>query len=336
MKLRNCPVCGKRIPADSLHCPECGTDIKAELGDSGRKKKKHRYSPIIFITAVLVLAAVFFLVLSRKEKPAAYDSLTGVYLGEDLGYLVLRGDGYADYYCANIAYTEPECPCRLADGILSIDFAKTHCTVTAELSNPEEFVLTSDSINWSPERFTRIDVSPDTYRDRSITSPDPRISVQKNGDMVFGMNEMVFSVPKHYVDFEDEFDMMEDAMAFVSANPQEDYVASLLFYQSPVEDFSGLDPEVSENFARAFTDSFLGNTRLSEYEKTEVQGNPAHRFMMNGWLNKGFGAGTGYEAAGEIFLVESGEETPGLFIMFLQTDNRDYDLKEEFEGIVKR
>ena len=147
---------------------------------------------------------------------------------------------------------------------------------------------------------------------------------------------MVFSVPKHYVDFEDEFDMMEDAMAFVSANPQEDYVASLLFYQSPVKDLSGLDPEESENFAQAFTDSFPGNTRLSEYEKTEVQGNPAHRFMMNGWLNKGFGAGTGYEAAGEIFLVESDEETPGLFILFLQTDNRDYDLKEEFEGIVKR
>ena len=100
------------------------------------------------------------------------------------------------------------------------------------------------------------------------------------------MNKMDFSVPKHYVDYEDEFDMMEDAMAFVSANQQEDYVASLLFYQSPVKDFSRLDPEASETFTRAFTESFLGNIRLSEYEKTKVQGRSAHRFMIHGWLDK--------------------------------------------------
>ena len=334
MKLRNCPVCGKRIPADSLHCPECGTDINAELGILGRKKKNYRHSPVIITAGFLVLLAVIFLVLPRKEKTVVSDSLTGVYVGEDLGYLVLRGDGYADYYCADISFTEPECPCRQENGVLSIDFVKTHCTVTAELSNPEEFILTSDSINWNPEQFTKIDISPDTYRDRLITSPDPKVTVQKNGELTFRLSNMDFTVPKHYVDYEDEFDRMEDALAFVSTNPQEDYIASLLFYQSPVENFSGLSPEESEVFARAFAEGFLSSTGLSEYKKTEVQGKPAHRFLIDGWLNNGFGSETGYDVKGEIVLVESDKEAPGLFILFLQTDNRNCDLKEEFENII--
>lgn len=57
MHLMNCPVCGKRIPFNSPHCPECGFDL-TEYAQEPSNKKPRKIKRIISIVALSMIVLV--------------------------------------------------------------------------------------------------------------------------------------------------------------------------------------------------------------------------------------------------------------------------------------
>ena len=251
MHLMYCPVCGKRIPFNAPQCPECGFDL-SEYTDGEVEKKPRHIKRIISIIALIMIGLILvdvginvWLNTGKTIELPLASSLSdavGVYTGDDGDTLVITDTGLAYYFCSSIEFTELECPCNYKDGILSVEFSKMHCLAYANIDNNDfsEILLRSDSKNWNPELFSRVNVSPSDYLKRNVESNDTLVSVEHDGSMTFTLDGLTFSIPKQFRDVEGDFDDDINTVSFVEVDVDSDYTSSLLFYRGdypPVDDF---------------------------------------------------------------------------------------------------
>lgn len=118
-----------------------------------------------------------------EEKPGEVD-VSGVYTGDDHEALVLDTDGMAYYYCIQKQYTDLQCPWYVEDDRVYIALARLHCTIYADI-NADELIFKSDRINWNPEVFTKVNVSPEEYLTRKLTTYDPKGTLNIDGTITY-------------------------------------------------------------------------------------------------------------------------------------------------------
>ncbi len=263
-------------------------------------------------------------------------SPVGVYRGNDSDILVISENGSACYYCYDPTFTELDCPWTYQDGKFSIEFSKMHCEVYDAVHENDfsELMLRSDSPNWNAELFVRIDVKPEEYLTRTVLAHDPAITVEQDGSMHFTLDGISFYVPKHYCDFEDDFDDMEDCLAFASLDVQTDYVSSLLFYETFEFRSGSLFKNDGDDLAESFCDRFVDNGQATYSSKATVAGNPALIYDLSGTLNGGFMGLSGYSAAGKLAIILNKKSGKIIYVQFLQATDRQLDYMDDFDRIL--
>ncbi|MBE5837951.1 hypothetical protein [Butyrivibrio sp.] len=365
MKLINCPVCGTRCSAVAEKCPECGFEIKSYFGNIKQDTKKHRH-PVIFV-AGLAAAVIILLVLiatynrssvsvtnpspgakslddlfpleSQQESSITVPSqdasngidVSGVYSGDDHEILVLNDDGLAYYYCTSIEFTELQCPWYIRDDDVCIDFSRLHCTVNAKIDE-KELLFKSDSINWNTELFTKLDVEPEQYLSKALSTSDPNATLNYDGTLSYQLDGISYTLPKSFVDFEDSFDSMPDSSAFIDYDVQSDYSSAVLFHRTSGKP---LDESSAQKDVLSFTSGFFDNPSTDGCVATSVAGYNGYLVNVSGYLNKGFSRLQNYEASGFVIIFYNNQTRNNNYIMMVQSTNRNIDNTAKFGEILK-
>ncbi len=277
-------------------------------------------------------------VTGNKADKSAPDigSAAGVYTGNDSEVLVLDEDGMAYYYCINNEFTELECPWRLENDRLSIDFARMHCTVYADIYDNDysELIMRSDSRNWNTEVFKKIALEPDDYIGRKIEMYDNAASMNSDGTISYVNQGMKFIIPKNFMDFEDDYDQANDISFFVVVDADVHYTAGLAFLGYA----TGLTPETKENRImdefHKNASNFLSEVSVSDLKPRLVADMPAYTVNVSGRYNKGFGPLSGLKVNGRSALILNNSTRGCIYISILQTDSRFYDINTDFEYIL--
>ncbi len=364
MKLINCPVCGTRCSADTEKCPECGFEIKEYFSDKKQPQpKKKNVSALIAGIALLVFVIVLVISLTAQKKignlkhteptesldelfPSSESAtvtsstnttdssginVSGVYSGDDHEILVLNSDGLAYYYCVSIEFTELQCPWYVKDGNVYIDFSRLHCTVEAKVDD-KELLFKSDSANWNTELFTRLDVSPKQYLTKKLSTHDKNATLNYDGTLSYTLDGITYTLPKSFIDLEDDFDTMENTSAFIDQDVQHNYLSSIVFQK-----LSGksLDEESSKDAITTFVSSFYNDITVSDCTATKVAGHNGYISEIGGYLNKGFSRLENYEINGFVVVFYNEKTSNDNFIMMVQSSNRDIDNTDIFGEILR-
>lgn len=364
MKLVNCPVCGARCSADIEKCPECGFEIRQYFQKRITSNNKKKLPVLLIACACVAILAIILIsgIASRNKKelakhaenaesleeifpeavktqddtatsvaPTADIDVSGVYSGDDHEILVLNSDGLAYYYCTEISFTELECPWYIKDDLVYIELSRLHCIVTAKI-NEKELLFKSDSTNWNTELFTRLDVEPEQYLTKALSTYDPNATLNKDGTITYQLDGISYTLPKSFIDFNDEADNQDNWSAFVDEDAQADYVSSVLFYRA-----LGSLPKESEvkNNAKDFASRFLNEASITSYTATTVAGYPGYLCEVTGYLNKGFAALQNYEVSGYIAVFNNGNTRKNNYVMLVQNANRSIDNSDVFGNILK-
>ena len=346
MKLVNCPVCGCRCSADAIKCPECDFNIKEYFNSPSKKafslNKKLFLVPLLF---ALIMAIIIFYVYyltptlthldSKKSASSSEnvnpestetntvnsDDIVGVYSGDDHEILVINDDNLAYYYCAEKSYTELQCPWYIEDNKICIDFSRIQCTVSASINNTDELIFKAapDSINWNTEIFTKIDLSPEDYLGRVITPYDINTSQNNDGTMNLMFDGINYTIPKEFIDLEDDFDSYSDCSLFVSIDPQNDYVGALIFYCEPKLTNEDI---YNKSNTTAFIENFLDDSTISSYKQTKINGYNANIYSVSGNLNKNFSLTEGSNLTGYSVAIDNTSSQNITYIMLIESKNR--------------
>ena len=369
MKLVNCPVCGERCSAEAEKCPECGFEIKSYFNDSAKNSgsRRPKYAIIIGIIALAVIAIIIITVCARKavtnttdksevvsldnifpepdeasETPSESSSVSvdllteenevsGVYSGDDGEILVMDSDGLAYYYCISIENTELECPWYVKDNTVYIELARLHCTIYAETGS-KDLLFRSDSINWNPELFTKLNVSPDQYLTRALSTHDPDATLNRDGTITYTLDDITYTLPKTFVDFQDDFDEWDFCSAFIDNDPQSNYLGTILFYRKKG---SSLSEGTATKLITDFAPDFLNDSSVGSCTATTIAGHQAYICEVTGYLNQGFSMLQNYPVSGYIAVLYNESTGNNDFIMAIQNSDRDTDNSLVFGDILK-
>ena len=63
-----------------------------------------------------------------------------------------------------------------SDDLVYIELSRLHCTVTSKIDE-KELLFKSDSANWNTELFTRLDVEPEQYLTKTLSTYDPKATL---------------------------------------------------------------------------------------------------------------------------------------------------------------
>ncbi|MCQ2496968.1 MAG: protein kinase [Lachnospiraceae bacterium] len=271
---------------------------------------------------------------STEADSTATDSASspaGVYSGNDGELLVLAENGMAYYYCYDVSYTELECPWEYKDNILSIEFAKMHCTATADLSRgTEELILKSKSLSWNSEVFDNLHQDPAEY----IIDPpsaSKEITVLHDGTMQLQVDNIGFSIPRHFIDYGNDD---RDYYILIDVSEDNNYHAELLFCETDEISSSILDTQYIEA-AEAFTERFMDNLQIGFSEAITVAGRPSYSVTVSGLLNEGFGGIKGKIYSGRTVLIPKADKS-GIVVLFMsQLIGSKMDNSKAFDSIVK-
>ncbi len=358
MHIMNCPVCGKRIPINSPQCPECNINLTEYSQDNNYSKPRFGKRSVLLIVILMVFLLIIDVGIyymnnianTSSESPIAEESRlsdsspntsttpsteptlvptdtsgpVGVYRGNDGNILVLNEDGFAYYYCSDIEYTELKCPWEYKDGRLNIQFYKMHCVAYSDIDkeNFSEILLRADSQNWNDELLKRLNVSPDTYLDRKVESCNPSVTVNSDGSMFFVLDGVAFTVPKQYWTPPDSVELGENVVEFVDADIDSDYVSVLFFYKD--------DSPAEENFPSRF----LNGVKTNNKSNIDVAGRNATTCDIKGTFNTGFPTLSGIPQTGTFTTIPNPDGESVLYVLMLQTENRDLDNSDSFTDIL--
>ncbi len=351
MRLVNCPICGKRCSADTEKCPECGFEIRQYFESNTvpikRKKQPRIWAACILGVVVIIFFTIIFILVGNSSKPKMDTiskestgglasnkniDVSGVYSGDDNEILVLNSDGLAYYFCITIQYTELECPWYIKDDTVYIELSRLHCIIFAKIDDEKELIFKSDSSNWNPELFTRINLEPEQYLTKIPATNDPKATLNRDGTISYTNDGTTYILPKMFMDLKDDFDSMEDTSFFMDQDSQSDYIASVIFHRSKGEE---LTPTLAGTLTQAFASRFYENITVSNCTRIEICGHHGYRFKVTGYLNKGFKPMEGYEMDGSIIIFYNESTGNNNYIMMSQTSNRALDDTELFEDILK-
>ena len=365
MRLINCPLCGTRCSAETEKCPECGFEIKDYFTDKKQDSSKHK-NPVIYagiIAAAVVVAAIFIVIafqnklstLNHSESsesletifptdtteesqkdiaPQTADSsidVSGVYSGDDHEILVLNTDGLAYYYCVSIEFTELQCPWYVKDDNVYIEFSRLHCTVVAKIDE-KELIFKSDSANWNTELFSKLDVEPDQYLTKALKTNDPNATLNYDGTLTYNLDGIEYTLPKSFIDMEDDFDNMDDCSAFIDQDVQTNYISSAFFYKLAGKT---LDENSAKELVSTFASGFYDNISVDSCTATEIAGHQGYICEISGYLNEGFRALQNYEISGYIVVFYNEKTKNDNFIMLVQNSHRSTDNTSIFGDILK-
>ncbi|MBR1670366.1 MAG: hypothetical protein IJ695_06665 [Butyrivibrio sp.] len=365
MKLVNCPVCGGRCSADIEKCPECGFEIR-QYFEKRAVPKNTKKLPILLIAGVLIVVLLamvlipYDIFLNKQElakhaekaesledifptaqttpddtitlnEPATDIDVSGVYSGDDHEILVLNTDGLAYYYCNEISFTELACPWYIKDDTVNIEFSRMHCIVTSKIDD-KELLFRSESANWNAELFTRLDVEPEQYLTKALSTYDPNATLNSDGTLTYQLDGISYTLPKSFIDLNDKSDKQDDWSAFVDNDAQANYVSTVLFYRS-----LGSFPKESDvnNNVTDFASRFLNKAAIISCTATTVAGYPGYLCEVTGYLNKGFVALQNYEVSGYIAVFNNENTHKNNYVMFVQSSSRSIDNSDVFGDILK-
>ena len=364
MRLINCPVCGTRCSADAEKCPECGFEIKNYFEDKMPNTSNPR-NPVLFVAGIMALALLIFAVItianqdrttisnpstdtesleelfpseSNQEssvtpniKTSYIEDVSGVYSGDDHEILVLNSDGLAYYYCVSTEFTELQCPWYVKDDNIYIEFSRLHCTVVAK-TDKNELLFKSDSINWNTELFTRLDVEPEQYLSKALSTSDPNATLNYDGTLTYQLDGIAYTLPKSFVDFEDDFDSMQDSSAFIDYDVQSDYSSAVLFHRASGKP---LDENSAQKNVSSFASGFFDQLSTDGCTATNVAGYDGYLVNVSGYFNKGFSRLQNYEVSGFVIIFYNGHTHNNDYIMMVQSSNRSIDNTTKFGEILK-
>ena len=346
MHLMNCPSCGKRIPFNSPHCPECGLDL-TEYTLEPTNKKPRSLKRIISILAIAMTVLVLVdiginlwikagyrveapfvdkdaITPTPTPEPIDYTNPVGVYSGNDGSILVLNGDGLAYYYCEDIEFTELALPWKYEDGRLDVYFSKMHCDAYAivEKDDFSEIILRADSQNWNAELFSRLNVKPEDYIGRAVESYNPEVTVNSDGTMSYTLDGVTFKIPKQFRNPPNVTVLGNNATTFVDNDVDTDFISVLLFYRdkAPAEE--------------SFLNRFLENVEMEKQTDTNIAGRSAKTRVIRGSFNTGFPSMSGIRQVGTLTIITNPNEKSILYVLMLQTENRFIDNTEAFKEIL--
>ncbi len=365
MRLINCPICGARCSADTDKCPECGFEIKKYFATTKQDahRRKHPALIIVSIIAALLLLAFIFVIVDHNKTPVTNPStdsesledlfpsesdpeatstvtpsnnsssidVSGVYSGDDHEILVLNSDGFAYYYCVSPEFTELQCPWYVDDENVYIDFSRLHCTVSAK-TNERELLFKSDSINWNTELFTRLNVEPEQYLSKALSTSDPNATLNYDGTLEYQLDGISYTLPKSFIDFEDSFDSMPDSSAFIDYDVQSDYSSAVLFHCTSGKP---LDESSAQKNASSFATGFFDELSIDGCTATNVAGYDGYLVNVSGYLNKGFSRLQNYKVSGFVIVFYNSQTRNNNYIMMVQSTNRSIDNTVKFGEILK-
>ena len=269
----------------------------------------------------------------NKEAVLDVTKAVGVYTGNDLEVLVLDDTGMAYYYCINSEFTELECPWHQEGDRIIIDFARLHCRVYADVKDNDysELILRSNSHNWNTEVFDKIALEPDDYIGRTIETNDKNATMNSDGTLLYVNQGVAFTIPKSFIDFDDEFDEMDNSSAFLEIDADNNYAAGLLFYGYDGWNKMENDKDKVKDQMEKFMGRFMHEVDVSDMSEITVAGFPAYTFNISGRYNRNFGPMSGREVRGRSAVILNESSKSELYVSALQIESRIYDISPVFE-----
>lgn len=371
MKLTNCPVCGKRILADSETCPECGFEIKKYLESDAKKDKGSQNIRILIIAvaAVLFMAAAFSIFKEVKALIGIVDSVkhsqngkiaahqeeenkqevkpqseaepetdygaapaAGVYRGNDSEILVLNNDGKAYYYCSYKEFTELSCPWWCENNQVKVELAKLHCTIFADIKDEDCLELIFKSD--SSNWNTEV-------FNRIDVEPQQYLSREvKLYDQAAALNAdgtMDFVMGDICFTLPKQYRDLEDPGDY---NP--DY-SVFIDTDAQTDYVSGIlfyqEPYFNDNkdasvMAKEFGVNFLNSVETGAAAEVVVAGKAAKSVEIRGVFNEGFGALDGLSVKGILVMIPDETSRNMLNVLMLETSNRPSQDGYKFEQII--
>jgi len=362
IRLKNCPVCGRRQPVQSKICPECGQrfgaaeeDLKVTGASPGRSGK-HRTLAIAAGSALILLGIIFITqgaatqetasseIISTETTPVDTapaeippEELFGSYKGETGSGLTIYPDGTAVYYHEIESYSEPDDPWTYSDRKISIVLSKLHCTITAELSGGDfsELVFASESENWDDERFRKLPSENEEYRDSALRSHDKAVTVLPDGRMEASFNGLTFTVPKQFLAFENGYNDDPNTLLLVDVDPEKIHLSNLCFQYAGFEEVERLSTGITfPGFAKNFLYNFYYNVGLTDIKEETIAGIRTFTARFTGETNQGFQGVTGVESEGFIAFFCNDKEKKVLRVILSKSTDSQIDSMPELEQIL--
>ena len=265
------------------------------------------------------------------KRDYSVSDVSGVYSGDDHEILVLDKDGLAYYYCIQIECTDLQCPWYIEGNKVYIDLARLHCIVYADITE-NELIFKSNSLNWNTELFTRINVEPKDYLHQKLVTHDPNAILNIDGTITYSLDNITYIVPKTYLDYEDAFDHEADCSAFVEPNADLDYASTIMFYRENGDNLSDINAEKN---IKKFALNFYDDVQIGKHENISIAHNSATLYNVTGYQNSGFQALQAMPVTGYIAVFYNNKSSHTNLIMFMQTDNREYDSSDAFLEMLK-
>lgn len=257
--------------------------------------------------------------------------VTGVYSGDNNEILVINSDGYAYYYCHDIKYTDLQCPWYIKGNKIFIDFSRTHCTVEATI-NVKELIFNSESRNWNSELFTKIDVEPEFYLSRKLQTNDPNSKLNYDGTISYHLDGLEYTIPKSFLDWEDELDSRNDRSIFIYLDGEKSYGAAIAFKSTSETAETNKDADkILKNLASRFFTDYSAESCSS----TTISGNPAYICKFTAYLNDNFDMLQVFKVNGHLVLMDNPVSQKNTFIIYFQYSDRKVDTNDLFLEVLK-
>ena len=228
---------------------------------------------------------------------------------------------------------EIACPWKYENNTIYIELAKMHCTIEENVSDLTNLLFKSVDCpkNWNPELFTKIDAMPETILSRNIPTYDKNLSVNKDGSFNLTIDDLHFTVPKHYLDYKDAIDSKADMVVFGDGDVTKNFSASLLFQKSnDAEIMRDLDNKIS-----TIIESFITDTNIEYVNAENYANHDFYIYSFSGVANDSFSSVNGYNTTGMIAVVPNKDGKSAVIIIMMQNINDYYDYSHEFLDILK-
>ncbi len=358
-----CPECGQIM--GNAASWDAGSDAGSPAdGDSGKSrpaKQRVLFAAVLAALAFVLAAGVISLSRSPqqdagpgtassaenglyefpgKENPGKENPPGGIFgswQGQAGSGLTIYRDGTAVYYHKNEVYSEPGDPWDYSGGELAITLSKLHCTITAEIPAGDFSGLSfrSESKNWTEERFTKLPKENPDFYGSALRSNDKAITVLPDGQMEVSLGGLVFRVPKHYLDYENDLNREENTVILSDLDAEQAYFGALCFRIQDFPDADLLDPDLTfPGWVKDYLYYFFYNVELTDVKEETIAGTRAFTARFTGETNQNFRGTTGISSEGlTAFFCEEGTNKI-LFVFISQSVGRPIDNMKEMEQIL--
>ena len=277
---------------------------------------------------------------SAQSAPAqseeAPTELFGSWKGETGSGLTIDPDGTAVYYCERETFSEPDDPWVYADGRISITLSKLHCVISADTKDGfSELVFTSDSGNWDNERFVKLPQEDPEYRKGALRAFDKAITVLPDGRMEMTFGGVKFTVPKHYLNYPDNFSEDKNIVILSDVNVDTQFIGCAAFQYMDFDDLDILGTSMTfPGYAKEFLYSFFYDVRLSDVKEETIAGARAFTARFTGETNKGFSGVTGLPSEGIVAFFCDDARGKVVKVVLMQHSESSEDAMPEMEEII--